>query len=67
MCFKAPSVVQRDPAIDASKAGAEAQQKANAETALLRQRRRRSALEAGLGSSAGSALAIYGQRKLGGD
>ncbi len=64
MCFtpKPPKVVERDPAADAEKAAAEAQQKANAETALARQRKRRSALETG----AGTALAT-GQRKLGGD
>lgn len=62
MCFKAPKVVQRDPAADAEKAAAEAQQQANAETALARQRKRRSALETGAG-----VLAQAGQRKLGGD
>ncbi len=65
MCFtpKPPKVVERDPAADAEKAAAEAQQKANAETALARQRKRRSALETG----AGAAIAQAGQRKLGGD
>ena len=65
MCFKAPKVVERDPAADAEKAAAEAQQKANAETALARQRKRRSALDTGAGAS--TALAQNGRRTLGGE
>lgn len=64
MCFSRPPVVQRDPEADAAKAAAEAQQTANTQTALMRQRRRRSALETGAGR-ANTALEAHGRQTLG--
>lgn len=69
MCFKTPSVQQRDPQAEAAQAATDAQVSANAQTALMRQRRKASALETGAANGAlgsPSALQAYNKTALGG-
>jgi hypothetical protein len=68
MCFpspKTPEVVKRDPQAEADMAAAEAQAKANSETATRRVTRRQSALSTGAGLNTASALGA-GKTTLGG-
>jgi len=68
MCFsspKTPEVVKRDPQAEADTAAAEAQAKANSETATRRVTRRQSALSTGAGLNTTSALGA-GKTTLGG-
>jgi hypothetical protein len=60
-----PNVVKSDPLADADKTAAEAQAKANAETATRRTTRRMSALSTGAGLAPASALGA-GKTTLGG-
>jgi hypothetical protein len=68
MCFPkpdTPQVIRTDPVAEAEKAAAEAQSKANAETATRRVSKRTSALSTGAGLAPASALGA-GKTTLGG-
>jgi hypothetical protein len=68
MCLpspRTPQVVKTDSVADADKTAAEAQAKANAETATRRTARRKSALSTGAGLAPASALGA-GKATLGG-